>query len=76
MYLAECLDDDYPGTFMYALRQVILARVGMAKMARALHLNRAGLYQALSLGGNPSFATIQGALAELGIKLDLSKKRK
>jgi len=74
MLLAECLYDDLPGTFLYALRNAVMAKGGMAKMARTLGLNRAGLYQALSNDGNPSFVTVQGILAELGIKLGLSKK--
>jgi probable addiction module antidote protein len=75
IYLAEALKDDHPGTFKMALRNVIQARRGMTEMAKILHLNRAGLYQALSLEGNPSFSTVFEVLGELGISIDLKKKK-
>jgi probable addiction module antidote protein len=73
LYLEECLDDDLSSTFLYALRQAIQAHGGMAKMARALKVNRAGLYQAFSFKGNPGFATVFAALRQLGYRLDLKK---
>jgi probable addiction module antidote protein len=74
MYLSEAMEDDHPATFKVALRNVIQARQGMTEMAKTLHLNRAGLYQALSHAGNPSFSTVLSVLGKLGLKMDLAKK--
>jgi probable addiction module antidote protein len=73
MLLEECLNDDLASTFLSALRNAIQAKGGFVKMAKALKANRAGLYQAISPKGNPSFATVHAAVRELGYRLDLKK---
>jgi probable addiction module antidote protein len=45
------------------------AHGGMTKLAKESGMTRAGLYKALSKGGNPSFETIVKALRVLGVRL-------
>lgn len=45
------------------------AHGGMTKLAKETGLTRAGLYKALSKGGNPSFDTIVKAMRVLGVRL-------
>ncbi len=72
-YLASCLKDDHPGTFFVALRQVVQARGGLTKAAKQLHLNRPGLYRALSEKGNPSMQTVMAVLSALGLHFEIGK---
>src|SRR5256885_14849295 len=46
--LAESFHDEHEGTFLVALRHMVLARGGMARIAKAAGLNRESLYKALS----------------------------
>jgi probable addiction module antidote protein len=70
-YLTACLNDDHPGTFFVALRQVIQARDGIGEVAKKLNLNRPGLYRALSEKGNPSMTTVMAVLNILGLHFEL-----
>jgi probable addiction module antidote protein len=47
---------------------------GMAQLASELKLNREGLYDSLSLKGNPSFSTVVKVLDNLGFKLSIQQK--
>ncbi|WRS30949.1 addiction module antidote protein [Actinomycetaceae bacterium MB13-C1-2] len=49
-------------------RARILAR-NLSELARRTGMTRAGLYRALSEGGNPSFATIHKVATALGLKI-------
>lgn len=51
-----------------ALGEVARSR-GMAQTARASGLTREGLYKSLSVGGNPSFATVVKVLHAMGLRL-------
>jgi probable addiction module antidote protein len=42
---------------------------GMTQVAKATGLSRESLYRALSVGGNPSFATVLKVTRALGVKL-------
>ncbi len=42
---------------------------GMTQVAKATGLSRESLYRALSVGGNPSFATVLKVTKALGVKL-------
>ena len=44
----------------------------MTAIARETGLGRESLYKALSVGGNPEFATVQKVVRSLGIKLDVT----
>ena len=71
-YLATCMKDEYPGTFFVALRQVIQAQMGFADVSKKLHINRQGLYKALSENGNPSMKTIMAILELLSLHFEIS----
>lgn len=64
-YLSAARDDS-DVSFRIALRDVIEARMGMKKAAKAANINRENLYRALSSRGNPSSATIDAVLNVLG----------
>ena len=51
-----------------ALGEVARSR-GMAQTARDAGLTREGLYKALAVDGNPSFATVLKVLAALGLRI-------
>lgn len=71
-YLSACMKDDHPGTFFVALRQVIQAQNGIADISKKLHLNRQGLYRALSEKGNPSMKTIFSILELLHFHFEIA----
>jgi len=48
---------------------------GMAELARDLNLDRAGLYKAFSVGGNPSFMTVMNVLDRLGFGVSIYQKK-
>jgi probable addiction module antidote protein len=68
-YLTDCFNDDYEETFLVALRHVVFAHGGVAKIAKAAGLNRESLYKALSRGGNPGVNTLRKILAALKVKI-------
>ena len=67
-YLDAVFEAGDPDEMRDALRHVARAK-GMAELAKAAGITRAGLYKALSEDGNPSFATIVAVLKALGVKL-------
>jgi probable addiction module antidote protein len=72
-YLTECFNDDYEETFLVALRHVVQARGGIAKVSKAAGLNRESLYKALSRGGNPQVGTLRKILSALKMKVAFVK---
>ena len=70
-YLTEAAQDMEPAVFTTALRHVIDARGGMAKVADAGQLSRQSLYKAFPLSGqgNPTAKTIFAALRASGLNL-------
>lgn len=69
-YLDAWLDeapDDVAG-IARALGDIARAK-GMAHVAREAGLSRESLYKALSVGGNPSFATVLKVARALGVRL-------
>jgi len=52
-----------------ALRNVIQARGGMAKIAKKAGLGRESLYKSVSKHGNPEFRTITALAYALGLEL-------
>jgi len=71
--LTESFHDEHEGTFLVALRHMVLAQGGMARIAKASGLNRESLYKALSRGGNPGVDTLRKILAALKIKVAFVK---
>jgi probable addiction module antidote protein len=70
-YLNAVLDEDDPALLMAALGDVARAK-GMTQVSRETGLGRESLYKALSLQGNPEFATVQKVLRSLGLNLRVS----
>jgi probable addiction module antidote protein len=69
-YLDAWLDevpDDAPG-IARALGDIARAK-GMTQVAKDAGLSRESLYKALSIDGNPSFATVLKVARALGVKL-------
>lgn len=74
-YLSVALEEyDKDGdaeAFLLALRDVVEAQGGIAKLAETTHLNRQNLYKALSEEGNPRLSTIGAILHALGLRLSV-----
>ena len=70
-YLEAVFDDGDPRYIPIALRNVAEAH-GMAELARAAGVSRAGLYKALREGGNPTLSTLVSVLRELGLRLTVT----
>ena len=69
-YLEACLEEagDDPAFIVHALGVVARAR-NMSQLARDTGLTREGLYKALSVDGNPTFATVAKVAKALGFRL-------
>ena len=67
-YLEAALEDGDPALVVKALGAIARAR-GMSQIARETGLGRESLYKALSLEGNPEFATVMKVVRALGLKL-------
>lgn len=67
-YLDAVFEAGDPDEMRDALRHVARAK-GMADLAKAAGITRAGLYKALGEEGNPSFATVVAVMKALGVKL-------
>ena len=72
-YLTECLELG-EAEFLLALRDVVEARGGVAKLARTARLNRESLYRLLSNNGNPTLSSLNSILSALGIELHFAPK--
>jgi probable addiction module antidote protein len=69
-YAAEYLSAahaDSRGAFLVALRDVVEARKGIAKIALQAKVNRESLYRTLSERGNPTLATLNSIWDVLGL---------
>jgi len=68
-YLKAAIEDtDEPKVLLIALRQIAKAR-GVAKVAKAAHIERESLYRALSPRGNPRLTTLMAVTKALGLTL-------
>jgi probable addiction module antidote protein len=67
-YLEAALEEDDAALFAAALGDIARAK-GMTQIAREAGLGRESLYKALSLEGNPEFATVLKVVRSLGLKL-------
>jgi probable addiction module antidote protein len=67
-YLDAALEDGDIAVIVAALGDIARAK-GMAQIARDTGLGRESLYKALSMTGNPEFATILKVIRALGLKL-------
>lgn len=71
LYLEAALEDGDPALISAALGDIARAK-GMARVARSTGLGRESLYKALSMDGNPEFATILKVVRALGLELHAS----
>jgi probable addiction module antidote protein len=73
-YLQTALEEiDEPkgeAVFLMALRQVALARGGIARIAEEAGMKREAVSRALSPRGNPTLRTLAGILKALGVRLE------
>lgn len=67
-YLEAALEDGDPNLVVAALGDIARSK-GMTNIARETGLGRESLYKALSLEGNPEFATVLKVIQSLGIRL-------
>ena len=71
-YLEACSDEDPgDGSLIRAALRDIARSQNMSALARAIDMDRASLYKALSADGNPSLATILKVSQALGLRLRL-----
>lgn len=69
-YIKAALEDtEEPKVLLVALRHLAEARGGIAKIAKAAHVERESLYRALSPRGNPTLATLMAVTKALGLTL-------
>lgn len=74
-YLNAALAEGDQGAFMLALRNVALARGGVAAMARETGMNRSALGRALSESGNPELRSLINILGASGLQFTVVPKR-
>lgn len=69
-YLEAALEDGDPSLVVAALGDIARSK-GMTQIARETGLGRESLYKALSIEGNPEFATVLKVLQSLGLRLQV-----
>jgi len=70
-YLEAVLEDGNQAALMLALRQVALARGGIAEIARKARLTREATYRMLSGSGNPELRSLTSVLRATGLRISL-----
>ena len=73
LYLEQTLETGDMQAFLIALRDVVEARGGVAKIAQSARMQRQGLYKVLSSRGNPRLATLQGILEPMGLRVAITQ---
>jgi probable addiction module antidote protein len=73
-YLDAALEDGDTAVVVAALGDIARAK-GMAQIARETGLGRESLYKALSVTGNPEFATILKVVRALGLQFHVQASR-
>ena len=70
LYLQACADEDPgDGTLIRVALNDIARDRNMAALLREVGMSREGLYKALSVDGNPTFATVVRIVRALGLQL-------
>jgi len=67
-YLEAALEDGDPALVVAALGDIARSK-GMTHISRETGLGRESLYKALSMEGNPEFATVLKVVQALGLRL-------
>ena len=73
-YLNATVEDDHPGAFLQALRNVTDAQGGMGTLANIAGLNRQQLCRTLSARGNPELRSLVKILGASGLALEVTPK--
>lgn len=73
-YLEAALEEGDSKVLLLALRNVVEAHGGMAKVARKTKLNRESLYRTLSKSGNPKLSSITSLLNAFDLRLSVHAK--
>ncbi|MBD2428562.1 addiction module antidote protein [Phormidium sp. FACHB-1136] len=69
-YLEAALEDGDPSLVVAVLGDIARSK-GMTNIARETGLGRESLYKALSIEGNPEFATVLKVIQSLGLRLQV-----
>jgi len=70
-YMNAAIEDGDPALFTAALGDIARSR-GMTEIAKRAGVSRESLYRALSLDGNPEFATILKVMNAMGLRMSVS----
>ena len=68
-YLSAALEEGDRDVFLLALKDVVQAQGGMAKLAKESTLNRESLYKMLSKKGNPKVSSLDSLLHAMNMRL-------
>ena len=68
-YLEAVIEEGNQASIMLALRQVALARGGIAHIARKARLTREATYKMLSRSGNPELRSLTSVLEAAGLRI-------
>jgi probable addiction module antidote protein len=72
--MIEAAIEENDPEFLLSVIGDIARSKGMARIARELSIDRAGLYRSFSPDGNPYFLTVVKVLDNLGFKLSIQKR--
>lgn len=75
-YLNAALEDDDPGVFLLALKDVADIHGGVGRLAGLANLNRESMYRMLSGEGNPRISSLNAILHGLGLRLSVTPMRR
>ena len=67
--LEEALENDEMSIFQLAVRDVVDAQGGIAKIASMMNVGRESFYKSMSSKGKPRFVTIMQALRACGLEV-------
>jgi len=73
-YLNAAVEDEDPGAFLQALRNVTDTQGGIGRVANLAGLNRQQLYRTLSEHGNPELRSLVRILSASGLRLEVTPK--
>lgn len=68
-YLEAVIEEGDQAAIMLALRQVAMARGGVAEVARKAKLTREATYKMLSRSGNPELRSLNSVLKATGLRI-------
>ena len=75
-YLEAVIEEGDQAAIMLALRQVAMARGGVAEVARKAKLTREATYKMLSKSGNPELRSLTSVLEATGLRLSVKPVEK